>query len=268
MGDFFYVSFIFMVKRDMKKNVNESRPKGFYKPLWTKNDQILALYVSMYGDESLPITLDEVATKVIGTSPASLKKEAANFSALDGRPGLRREKDVAIQVEVFNEYGRLPKNEIQKICLDIIDEGLRNPNEYVKKYELGHLIGGKRDEVKAQRIELLRKMGVKNPEKYKLQSTRPKTPELVDEPELVGDTELSTDKQDVLNFLKGIYNKIKKTTKETEETTLGSIKGDIEFMMDYLREDLPLSETKIKKRRKVIIIKESQFKNIVDSFIN
>jgi len=72
--------------------INEIHGKGFWKPVWTEDDQILALYNSLYGVSRLGISRKDIATKIIGSSPDSFIKQTSNFDFLNGRSGLRRNK--------------------------------------------------------------------------------------------------------------------------------------------------------------------------------
>ena len=230
--------FEYVVKNMVKKTIllKEGKPRGFYKPLWTKDDQILALYIGLYGDNKLSLTTPDIAARVIGTSPDSLRTESKNYTPFIGEPGLRRKTDVPLQVEVFKDYGKLPETILREICNKIIEHGLENPNEYVKKYELGNLIGNERENVEKERNRLLKLKGVTNPKKFKLLSTRPKY-----QPLELND---GSEKNDFIKFLTDVYSKFEQLTKNNFDKNLQSIESDIEFMIDYLKEDslLDLSE--------------------------
>ena len=72
--------------------------------VWSKEDNIVALYYYRFGTQFLELTEREIA-KQIGTTVASLKMQSKNFEMLDtGVSGLSDFSDT--QEEVWNEYGK------------------------------------------------------------------------------------------------------------------------------------------------------------------
>jgi hypothetical protein len=75
--------------------------------VWSKEDNMVALYYYRFGTQHLEMSDSQVANK-IGTTLASLKMQAKNFEMLDtGVSGLSDYSQ--IQQEVFYEFGKVPR---------------------------------------------------------------------------------------------------------------------------------------------------------------
>src|SRR5262245_40860746 len=54
---------------------------------WSKSEDLVAFYISRYGDSRLPKRQQEIA-KILGMTEASLIMRRQNFASLDGKGGL------------------------------------------------------------------------------------------------------------------------------------------------------------------------------------
>lgn len=110
---------------------------------WSKNDTILSLYYTKFGNKGLYLKTEEDIAKFIGTSSSSLKMQSANIRAIMGQTKNSLSDYSQIQLETFNEYNGMSEYELRKVVKDIINQ----------------------DEV--ERVEILKKMG-KDPSKLKM----------------------------------------------------------------------------------------------------
>jgi len=205
--------------------------KGQWKPEWTKEDQILAMFNDMYGLETLGMTKQDVAENIIGSSLDALNQQTANFKFLRTGEGLNRPHP--LQTKVYEEYKDLGVNEFKKIALGIVQEKTENPDKAVVNKQLGKEIGDKRDATEKGREEALRKIG-KDPSKMKLISSKP-----ADIPDEGGNDsepsmETPTAKEDVKDFLTSLINRLQtaQTPEEIEKLT-----DDVVFIRDYINDE-------------------------------
>lgn len=207
------------------KILNEYGKKGRWKPEWYKEDQMLAMYNSFYGIQELGLNKEEVANNIIGSSIDSFNQQSSNFDFLDGRGGLDRESYK--QEAVYKEYKNTPKQEFKKLCLDIIQRRLENPDPAATRYKLGQEIGNKREEIQKGREEGLKNKGVdiNRIGKMKLTNSRPLNPPVEDEPQK------PTEKDQVRDFLKAMYDRMRNVKSQQE---IDKLADELAFIIDYI----------------------------------
>jgi hypothetical protein len=112
----------------LKHKVMARMKKGLYKSTWTKTDTILTFFCEKYGVNNLvssyceDAALETIANEYIGSVVGSLKQQMSNFRYLltNGEDGL---SDYSVlQNDVFNECGKLDKNEFRNVCLELMSE--------------------------------------------------------------------------------------------------------------------------------------------------
>lgn len=224
------------------KILNEYGQKGKWKAEWSEQDQLLAMYNHLYGIEDLGINKAELMDKIIGSSIGALNQQTANFRSLytDRREGLHRESNP--QNAVFEKYKNLSRQELKKICLDIIQERLENPDIAVTKKKLGQEIGDKRDEIAAGRKEGLIKAGI-DPKKVgtmKLIGSKLLNPPAPDDDEDIvskpGPEGMKrTEKEQIQDYLKSIHDRLKNAVSKEDTAALAD---ELEFVMDYIDSEL------------------------------
>jgi hypothetical protein len=214
-----------------QSDINERGRKGLWKSEWNEEDQMLAMYNSLYGIEELGINKEQAAEDIIGTSLASFNQQSSNFDFLSGKGGLDRPHEM--QTAIYEKYKDTPKTEFKSLCSDIVYKRHENPENAVVKKKLGNEIGNKRDEIQKTREDALRNKGI-DPNKASLISSRPKDiPEPEDEPSTLQGH--PTAKDEIRDFLKSMYDKVKNIN--TKEDAQG-IASDLEFIMDYIDNEL------------------------------
>lgn len=215
-----------------QRMLNEYGRKGAWKPEWNEQDQILAMFNSMYGLETLGMSKQDVAEQIIGTSLASLNQQTSNFDYLRTGAGLDRPNEM--QTKVFEQYKDLKVNEFKKLAMDIVKDRVENPEEAAVNKQLGKEIGDKRDETERGREEALRKLG-KDPSKMKLISSKPA--------DVPNDTEGDSDpssvlrpsaKEDVKDFLTSLVNRLKDPQSSED---LAKLADDVMFIKDYINDE-------------------------------
>lgn len=228
--------FDIVLKRKLleQSDINERGRKGLWKPEWNEEDQMLAMYNSLYGIEDLGFNKEETAENIIGTSLASFNQQSSNFDFLSGKGGLDRPHTV--QSPIYEKFKDIPKNEFKALCLDIIHKRMGNPENAVIKKKLGNEIGTKRDEIEKSRNDELIKRGV-NPNNASLIGSRPKYTPTEDEPEVEPTAQQSkpTAKDEIRDFLKALFNRASNINSKEDARGLA---GDIEFIMDYIDNEL------------------------------
>jgi hypothetical protein len=254
------VQFDNVLKRKLEEqsDINERGRKGLWKSEWNEEDQMLAMYNSLYGIEELGINKEQTAEDVIGTSLASFNQQTSNFDFLSGKGGLDRPHEM--QTAIYEKYKDTPKTEFKSICSDIVHKRYENPENSVVKKKLGQEIGSKRDEIQKTREDELRKRGI-NPDRASLISSRPKNiPD--NEPDSLPQ-EQSTAKDEIRDFLKAMYDRARNIN--TKEDARG-LAGDIEFIMDYIDNELTdknmVSEITNLFREKTLLSESEAMKNI------
>jgi len=240
-------------------DLNERGRKGLWKSEWNPEDQMLAMYNSLYGIESLGINKQEAAENIIGSSLASFNQQSSNFDYLSGKGGLDRPHET--QTMIWEKYKNTPKNEFKSLCLEIIHKRQENPEEAVINKKIGHEIGSKRDAIeKARRDELISR-GI-DPDKVKLIGSKPKELPIEDEPESEVESK-PTVKDEIRDFLQSLLQRARNVSSKEDARGLA---GDIEFIMDYIDSELVEKNmvtemTKILKSRTVLFESEAE-KNI------
>lgn len=219
--------------------------KGAWKPEWNKNDQILAMFNSMYGLETLGMSKKDVAENIIGTSLASLNQQTSNFDYL--RTGVGLDRPHELQTEVYEEYKDLNINDFKKIAMEIVKERVENPEEAVVGRKKGLEIQRKEDDTKKGREDALRKLG-KDPSKMKLISSKPKE---FESPEY-----RPSSKNDVKDFLTSLLNQIK-SAKTPED--LQKLADDVIFIRDYIDDEWIEAEDE----KMIAEVKKLYFKNTI-----
>jgi len=213
-------------------NVNEAGRKGLWKSKWNEEDQMLAMYNSLYGIEELGVGNKEyVAHNIIGSSLAAFNQQSSNFDYLDGRNGLDRPNEM--QTIVYNKYKNTPKNEFKRICTNIVDKREKNPEESVIRKKLGDEIGSKK-----KQIELARRSGLlakgKNPDNMKLiRSVLKTTP---DDEENFSEPKRISEKEEIKKFIKDIIDRVNNIKSKSD---LKDLSNDLEFLFDYIDNILP-----------------------------
>lgn len=274
--------------------IDEYGKKGKWKEVWNEEDQLLAMYNSLYGIEELGVTKEEIANRIIGSSVAAFNQQSSNFDYLDGRGGLDRPNEM--QTKVYRKFKGFPRRDLKKICLDIIENRLENPEESAVKMQIGKEIGQKRSDISTERRKELEKMGI-NPDKARLIVSKPKFEPSPEEDEPMNEPLLpqkKTPKDEIGDYIKQMYEKFKDSNPELAD--------DLQFISDYINSELvdketlseiynlfnknKLTETKkirvklseVKsfvnkiitetKKPKVIKLKESDIRNIVNNIVN
>ena len=120
-----------MSTRSKKLNLHE----------WSKEDTIISLYITKFGNKGMYLKTESEIAKFIGTSVGSLKMQCANIRTILGHRNNSLSDFSNLQKSVFEEYGNLTQTELLKVVKIIT----------------------KQDEF--ERIEILRKMG-KDPSKF------------------------------------------------------------------------------------------------------
>lgn len=85
---------------------------------WTKSDDIVALYLYLYGNENLNKNTDQISER-LGMSSSSMKMRVANFKSIAQGKGLDH---AALQSrEVYKTYKDVDKIELNKQVKAIIE---------------------------------------------------------------------------------------------------------------------------------------------------
>lgn len=217
--------------KEQEDDVNEYGRKGQWKPEWNEEDQMLAMYNSLYGIQELGEGKLYVAHSIIGTSVASFNQQSSNFDYLHTGRGLDRPNET--QTKVYEQYKNMPKAEFKEICLEIIRKRKANPEEAVTKKKLGDEIGSKRDAIKQSRQDALVAAGVQNPKKMKLIRSNPLYEPDAEESEPVQQSQ--SEKNQIKDFLTSIVDRMRNIKSKNELEKLAS---DLEFVIEYMDDEL------------------------------
>ena len=214
--------------------------KGLWKEEWDKEDQMLAMYNSLYGIEELGMSKQEVAEKIIGSSLGSLAQQTSNFDFRHTGKGLGRPSP--FQDEIYAEFKDMPREEFKQICQQIIDHRLENPPEAVTKKEIGSKIGDKRDSIEKERADALRNKGIKDPSRFKLVSSRPADIPNDEEGDVEPSSEIPnpTSKDEIKDFLSKLIDRLSNAESKEE---IQNLVGDLNFLNDYIDSEWPDGET-------------------------
>jgi hypothetical protein len=108
-----------------EQSLNEVK-EDVYKREWTKEDTILTLYCAKYVKDYRDIrklgfeNLGELANRIIGSTETSLKRQMGNILFLMGVDN--NQSDVShLQEKVYEEYGKIPEEELRVKCRNIIE---------------------------------------------------------------------------------------------------------------------------------------------------
>jgi len=218
-----------------QSDLNEGGRRGLWKPVWNKEDQMLAMYNAQYGLEDLGMgNQREIVETIIGSSIDSLVQQTSNFNYLLGKGGLSR--DSHQQEPVFLEFKDLPKSKFKELCLEIIHKRLENPEESAVKFKLGNEIGSKRDEIDQARKEGFRKKGI-DPDKRRLTmiGSHLKDPPVEDEPESEPSVTKQTEKDQIKDFINSVRDRLQNVNSKEDALTLAN---DLEFIIGYIDSEL------------------------------
>jgi hypothetical protein len=219
-----------------QSDLSERGHKGLWKSEWNEEDQMLAMYNSLYGIEDLGFNKKEVAEDIIGSSLDSLNQQTSNFDFLSGKNGYSRAHSV--QSPVYEKFKDMPKPEFKLICLEIIHKRLENPEEAAVNKKLGQEIGSKRDSIAKEREDAFKQKGI-DPNKRKLTmiGSRPKNQPVEDDPESEPEMvkEKPTEKEHIRNFLKSIQDRLKNINSKEDAIALS---GDLELAIEYIDNEL------------------------------
>lgn len=84
---------------------------------WTKEDDIVGLYLYLYGENLLNKNMKQI-TEQLGMSFDSMKYKISNYKSLDGGAGFDHAS--AQSVEVYKKYSNMNQNELANIVNEII----------------------------------------------------------------------------------------------------------------------------------------------------
>jgi hypothetical protein len=80
---------------------------------WTENDDIVALYLYLYGTKAIQMNMENVA-QVKGIPLGSLKMRISNIKAIDTGSGLGNFAKQTLQV--YKKFGKYPELELRKVA--------------------------------------------------------------------------------------------------------------------------------------------------------
>lgn len=211
------------------KVLREYGRKGLWKPEWNEEDQILAMYNSLYGIEELGLNKEQTANDIIGTSVASFNQQTSNFDFLSTGKGLDRPH--SLQTPVYDKYKDYPKSKFKELALDIIHKRQENPEIAVSKKKLGNEIGSKRDEIGIARQQGLMGKGIdpKKVNKLKLIRSVPLNPPAEDEPKK------PSEKNQIRSFLSTIHDRMMNASSKEDFIKLAD---QLAFAIDYIDNEL------------------------------
>ena len=80
---------------------------------WTKQDDLMLLFVYRFGIENSPLTIQEIANK-IGVSIGSVRWRIGNFKSIDGIG--KATHYAKLSLEVHNKYSNLNEVELKQLA--------------------------------------------------------------------------------------------------------------------------------------------------------
>jgi len=84
---------------------------------WTKDDDVVAFYLSRHGTRHLPLMEAGIA-KRLGVTEGSLARRQANFAYLDGRPGYDH---VAKQSRrIHQQHAKVTETQLRALVLRVL----------------------------------------------------------------------------------------------------------------------------------------------------
>jgi hypothetical protein len=90
---------------------------------WTKNDLMIAYYITKWDYSGLGIDENDIVDSVIpNTTVHSLNMQVANFRHLLNIDGYKLSDSSKLMGEIVDKYESTPMLEVRKIVLDIIDK--------------------------------------------------------------------------------------------------------------------------------------------------
>lgn len=84
---------------------------------WTREDDIVGLYLYLYGEDLLNKDMKQIAEQ-LGMGFDSMKYKISNYKSVDGKSGFDHAS--AQSVAVYNEYSNMKQNEFANIVNEII----------------------------------------------------------------------------------------------------------------------------------------------------
>jgi hypothetical protein len=91
------------------------------KKIWSKEDLVIALFVSKFGIRGLGIDKAYLVREVIkGTTVRSLNLQAANIRAMLGLEGRKLYSSSKLKISVCEEFGLQPYSILRQIVLKMI----------------------------------------------------------------------------------------------------------------------------------------------------
>jgi len=90
--------------------------------VWTREEDIVAFYLSRFGDLGLVGTPEMVAAR-LGINVEALRMRIQNFNSLDGRKGLKH--PAAKSKAVFEEFRGVGEGELRAVVLGDLASGRR-----------------------------------------------------------------------------------------------------------------------------------------------
>lgn len=84
---------------------------------WTIEDDIVTLYLYMYGDSKTSFPTKEIGEK-LGMGVNSLRARIGNFKAVEGKGGFAHYSKQSF--EVYKKYHGFPELELRRLTLSII----------------------------------------------------------------------------------------------------------------------------------------------------
>jgi hypothetical protein len=100
---------------------------------WTKNDTILTMFTTKYGNKGIYLRDEKSIAKFIGVTTGSLKMQSANFRSLLGTDENALSDYSKLQKEVFDEFSGMGQYEFTKLVKVIIGQDEIERNEILKK---------------------------------------------------------------------------------------------------------------------------------------
>lgn len=204
---------------------------------WDRDDQIIAMYNSLYGLEKLGFTEKNVANNAIGTTAGSLKMQTSNFDYLDGRDGLDRPNKT--QTEVYNTYKNYDPSRFSKLCNAIIKFKLDHPSKDVEKFnEIENEIKKGKERSGVTYLNDL------EDEKYEKERKKHDWRDLTfdgirDKEELKSrgddfDLRVKKEKEDIIIFLRDVFKKVHEITPLNFKMVSRGLIEEIDFALSYL----------------------------------
>jgi hypothetical protein len=86
---------------------------------WTIDDDVVTLYLYMYGDSKMGFSIKEIGEK-LGMGINSLRARIGNFKAIEGQGGFSHYAKQSFQV--YNKYHGLADLELRRLASSILEK--------------------------------------------------------------------------------------------------------------------------------------------------